>query len=237
MLVNETTFKEGLTENINVQSLTGSNRELTNQSGSESGVKVETPKPLSEDETKSLRQTANLKKREYEATDERVYINSIRNGQGTSSEQDVDTPTSLMVERVSLPDEIGKRFDAHGITKGDQLMSLIHLLNNGIDTSRPFHSMPLRDKKIEDDSYTASGSAGPYDTGGFIILGSPVKSGQDSSMSSGGIKGVLVNREWNGAIPRLKEAYPNVRFIRADEMQVELGKWVNEVDKEELGEK
>jgi hypothetical protein len=46
-----------------------------------------------------------------------------------------------------------------------------------------------------------------------------------------GVVGVLVNREWFDAIPDLQKAYPNIRFIRADQMSEELTKWIQSKDK------
>ena len=85
----------------------------------------------------------------------------------------------------------------------------------------------------EDEIAGAMGAAGPYDTGGFIVLGEPKKADQpieENDIKDTGIAAVLVNREWYEAIPDLEEAYPEVRFIRADHMNEELTNWVKEVD-------
>jgi hypothetical protein len=63
----------------------------------------------------------------------------------------------------------------------------------------------------------AIGASRPFDQGDFILLSEPA-----STINSAGVKYVLVNEHFYGAIPTLQKRYPNVRFIRADEATEEL---------------
>jgi hypothetical protein len=57
-------------------------------------------------------------------------------------------------------------------TSGEQFDTLLRLLNKGFDPSRPFHTADLY-RSDENVIAGAIGAAGPYDTGGFIVLGEP----------------------------------------------------------------
>lgn len=111
--------------------------------------------------------------------------------------------------------------DAHGIAKGNHLAYLFDLLDNGVDTSRPFHSAPLF--KQVDPTFgsglgpglgTADGKA--YRDGPFIIAAKPGK-----TLKEDGIGTVLINDldGGGGGLPvliqeKLRKMYPNVDFIR-----------------------
>jgi hypothetical protein len=179
-----------------------------------------------------LKLKAAQKKREYDQQDRNDFLNSITSGLNTTES---NTPKSLMVERPELGDEIGLRFEAHGIRKGgssDQLDSLLILLDKGVDKTRPFYTTNLY-ASDENITMNVTGAAGPYDEGGFIVLGEPRSVGQTagSNIQESGVRGVLVNREWYDEIPDLQEAYPDVRFIRSDQMKEELTKWLQLLDK------
>jgi len=173
---------------------------------------------LTQEKIAELKRDAAIKAREYQLADQ--YPDS-------------NTPTDLMIERNALSDEVGQRFEAHGIAKGlaaQQLDFLLNLLDKGVDPSKPFYTTDLY-RSDENELAGAVGAAGPYDTGGFIILGEPRRAGQTGTeMKEKGVAGVLVNREWYDAIPDLEKAYPNVRFIRADQMNEKLTEWVQSVD-------
>ncbi len=148
----------------------------------------------------------------------------------------IDIETNLLIERSKLPDSIGMRFRAHGIAKGttaSQLRSLLNLLDGKFDRTKPLYTSDLK-RSDENEISGAIGAAGPYDTGGFIIVGEPKKLHQPISETKDipetGVRGVLVNREWYEAIAALQNAYPEVKFIRADEMEKSLIMWLEQVD-------
>ena len=117
-----------------------------------------------------------------------------------------DPKTDMLIGLHNIPDEIGKRFDGHGIAKGftgDQIVALNTLLTSGIDPNRPFHSMPL---KGAEEFAGAFGAGGPY-PGSFVILGEVDKQLID------GIKYVLTNSPFESSIPLLSEKFPQVEFI------------------------
>ena len=96
--------------------------------------------------------------------------------------------------------------DAHGIADGGAkgLDQLLNLLDNGVDQDRPFHTINLH----------SAGKGQMADRVGdpssFVLLG---PRGKD--LKSGGIDTVIVNGDWEHAVPQLQRAYPNVRFIAA----------------------
>jgi hypothetical protein len=139
-----------------------------------------------------------------------------------------DINLDLMINDV--PGEIGERFDAHGIAKVDtafQLRSLIAFLDNGIDTTRSFHSAALSWSDENKGAGAGFGVAGGANiTGSFVILGDI-----DTPLKTGGIKNVIVNDAYYEAIPRLQRAYPHIRFIRANQATAELTRMVEAHDR------
>ncbi len=131
------------------------------------------------------------------------HPNEIVNGQEVPYDQFMLTDA-----RRSVDPQIGQRFDAHGIDtlSADGIQRLNDLLVNGVDPSRPFFTAQL-------SSEPNSGAVSPRDTGSFILIGKP-----DQQIKDGGIGGVIVHEAYYDAIPRLQEAYPGVKFIRADQM-------------------
>lgn len=127
--------------------------------------------------------------------------------------------------------EIGQRFDAHGLAKmglSTQLDQLLELLGKGIDPSREFHTAPLEvDPKNTKGAGAGLGTGGgsAYKNGSFIVL-----SEIDSSLKKGGIKYVAVNDAYYDAVPRLQEVFPNVEFIRADQLPQRLREIVGEAN-------
>lgn len=116
-------------------------------------------------------------------------------------------PYMLTDARRSVDPQIGQRFDAHGIDtlSADGIQRLNDLLVNGIDPDRPFFTAQL-------SSEPNSGAVSPRDTGSFILIGKP-----DQQIKDGGIGGVIVHEAYYDAIPRLQEAFPDIKFIKASE--------------------
>ena len=118
----------------------------------------------------------------------------------------------LMLHQIDP--EMGRRFDAHGIAKVNeafQLDALLNLLDNGIDKNRPFHTGNLELPAEEKIGGADSPGGVAYKDGSFVVMGGP-----DELMIKGGIKNVIVNDAYYGAVDRLRTAYPSVNFIRAD---------------------
>lgn len=113
-----------------------------------------------------------------------------------------------------LPESIGSKFDAHGITKNpieDHLSQLNNLLTKGIDKSRNFHSAPLvGNPGLGPGLGTAGGSA--YRDGSFIIV-----SDKSKTLLDDGIKHVIVNDVYYDIIKDLQAKFLNVNFVRADQ--------------------
>lgn len=111
-----------------------------------------------------------------------------------------------------LPENIGSKFDAHGIAKisvTDHLKQLNRLLTGGIDNTKPFYTAPLVAPKGVGAGIGTSGSA--YRDGSFILVGDKGKLIEDS-----GIKHVIVNDAYYNIISDLQRKFPDVNFIRAD---------------------
>jgi len=154
--------------------------------------KVE-PKPLTTEEVKEIERNAYAK---------------VKQGQGN---------LDLMINFIDW--EIGQRFDAHGLAKKSvpaQLWQLLNLIEKGIDPDRPFHTAPLEvDPELRAGLGTGLGTGGgtTYKDGSFIILGEI-----DQKINQSGIRYIAVNDAYYDSISRLQEAYPQVQFIRADEL-------------------
>lgn len=128
-------------------------------------------------------------------------------------------PRALSEGREKIPAEIGRRFEAHGIargTLGDQVVALDNLLTNGVDPKRGFSTTVLRDPEREFEQYHL------YDFGGFIVVGP-----SGGTIERDGIKAVLVNEHFVGALPIFRRRFPHVTFISANDLpsafQRELG--------------
>ena len=122
-----------------------------------------------------------------------------------------------MVYLNLLPNEIGSKFDAHGLAKisvTQQLKDLNKLLTEGIDSSRNFYTAPLTVNSKDAAGVgaamgTASGAA--YRDGSFIIVGDKSKLLQDS-----GIRHVIVNDAYYNIIEDLQKKFQDINFVRAD---------------------
>ncbi len=144
---------------------------------------------------------------------------------------------ALAFHRSELPTEIGKRFNAHGISKGrldDQLRSLLNFLDNGAQGSRLYQN--LLKSNTETQTAFAAGASGPYDTGGFIILGQPSPSFETipptihDPEKGTNISAVLVNEPFYQAIPTLQQQYPNTRFIKAQDLEPQLSQILQQTE-------
>jgi hypothetical protein len=147
-----------------------------------------------------------------------------------SKEKERGGDINLDLTLADIDWKVGERFDAHGIAKisiPNQLEQLITLLEKGIDPKRPFHTAPL---EVDPEKKTALGAgfgtAGgtAYKEGSFVILGGP-----DAKLKDG-IKYVLVNDAYYEAVSALQKAYPDVEFIRADEVPQRLRDIVDTID-------
>jgi hypothetical protein len=151
-----------------------------------------------------------------------IYRKNLRNEEFSfgSGPKQGNVTVDLMSARQEISPDIGKRFDAHGIAKGsvaEQLESLNRLLTKGPDPSKTLHTTKLRlSERDEIAAAAAIGAGGPYSNGGFIIVSHPDK------MIADGIAGVLVNEHFYEAIPVLRLRFPEVKFIRADELKTGL---------------
>ncbi|QQG44127.1 MAG: hypothetical protein HYW86_04690 [Candidatus Roizmanbacteria bacterium] len=134
-------------------------------------------------------------------------------------EDDYFIPNELSQFRNQLSVDIGERFDAHGLAKGDELRILNYLLSHGISPERPFHTCPLRAENEVD--IAALGAVGPYDNGAFIVLGDV-----DRLIDDSGIRSVLVNEQYYNAVPLLQQKFPKIDFIKASEMTTALSQLI-----------
>lgn len=130
--------------------------------------------------------------------------------------------TDIMRTRIEMNPEIGEKFDAHGITKVSmayQLRALVNLLENGVDPNKNFHTAPLELKLENRGGGPNSSGAVASGDGSFIVLGAPGK-----PIAESGIKYVIVNDAYYSAMDAFKRGYPQVEFIRADQMAKRLAK-------------
>lgn len=151
------------------------------------------------------------RKAEWEEKLKRGEVRPIPGGYGNHE------PQGLMRGLDAIPESVGSRFNGHGMEKYtwmDNLASLKEILTKGIDKNRVFHEMPLRGGERAAGAF---GAERPFDTGPFILLGAP---GQ--KIGNSGVKFVLVNDHFYGAIPQLQAAYPHVEFIKARDAAVRL---------------
>lgn len=142
-------------------------------------------------------------------------INEIQ--QKARNKTRIEGNIDLMIHRVDW--KIGQRFDAHGLAKigvANQLQQLLNLLENGINPNKPFYTAPLETNPDSKDGLGAgmgTGGGTAYKDGSFIVLGEI-----DEKIEQSGIKYVAVNDAYYDSMERLQEAYPEVNFIKADEL-------------------
>ncbi|MCB1784562.1 MAG: hypothetical protein KDI13_11295 [Alphaproteobacteria bacterium] len=120
---------------------------------------------------------------------------------------------------ILLPEHIGSTIDAHGIAKGtlqQQIDTLEHILQNGVDTQRDFHTAPLAVNNADKAGIGAgigTGGGEAFRNGAFILISKP---GQ--RLKTDGIDAVLVNPAIEELIPDLKAAYPDTNFVAYDKL-------------------
>ena len=132
-------------------------------------------------------------------------------------------PDSDEPERMYEPvqGEVGMHFDAHGIDKGNQLESLLRLLEGGVDPSRDFYTAPF---EVTDEARKAMAAAvgtsgGTAYKGGLAV----VTGGYNESIQEGGIKHVFINDVYKDIIPVLQERFPDVQVHALSEQRAVLG--------------
>jgi len=136
---------------------------------------------------------------------------------GTPNEID-NYAESLFLESNLRKEHLGSNIDAHGIAKGtlsNQLGSLDNLINNGVDTTKRFHTTSLIDYNGAGAGTGAAGGA--YTHGAFTLLSKPGDSLVDKSGKTN-IGAVLVNREQEKLISQLREQYKGTNFITHDQV-------------------
>ena len=130
----------------------------------------------------------------------------------------VKVPTDVNIDAMvflnDLDIEIASQFDAHGIAKvsvTDQLKQLNSILINGIDSSRDLYTAPLAAPKgVGAGLGTGGGHA--YRDGSFIIV-----SGKGKTLATGGIETVIVNDAYYSIIEDLRQKFPNIKFVKAED--------------------
>lgn len=108
-------------------------------------------------------------------------------------------------EKVS--GEIGESFDAHGISKNDQLNRFLELLEKGIDPDRPFFTAPFEVSKEKGAALGAGlGTAGgtAYKDGIAVVT-----SGYKEKLSENGIKHVFINDVYANLKEPISQLFPN----------------------------
>lgn len=105
----------------------------------------------------------------------------------------------------NTPQEIGKRFQAHGIAKGDPIKLLDNILTKGIDPNKTLYSMPFN---RANEALEAFGADHPKTEGGIIVI-----SGPDQKLVGDGIRMVGLGEEYMGVVDLLQGKYPKVSFI------------------------
>lgn len=119
----------------------------------------------------------------------------------------------------SVNGEIGKNFDAHGLSKLDQLSSLLSLLDNGIDKSRDFYTAPF--ELPESDKAGAGAAIGTGDGTAYKDGIAVVVSGFKENLKESGIKHVFVNDVFKEIKEALSKAYPQYNFhLLSEQKQV-----------------
>lgn len=111
-----------------------------------------------------------------------------------------------------VPVEIGRRFQAHGISKEylySQAEQLDNLLTKGIDRNRMFYTAPYSFANKEGGSSFGTGGGTCYKDGLFVVLGEI-----DDVDFKKGIKAVIVNKPLYDKIDKLSKIYPDVKFVK-----------------------
>ncbi len=128
-----------------------------------------------------------------------------------------DTNSEAGIYLSQLSENVGSKFDAHGLAKdliSDQLRQLNTLLTKGVDPARNFHTAPLVVKAENARGLGAGlGTNGGhvYYDGSFILVGAKGKMIEQS-----GIRHVIVNDAYYKIIDDLRLRFPDVNFVAAE---------------------
>ncbi len=108
---------------------------------------------------------------------------------------------------MQLPEEVGRRFQAHGIAgkHGSSSSELDTLLTQGIDTSRHLYSTELR---YNPEISGAIGADMPFTEGGVFIV-----SDLDAQLDNQGIKYVVLGEQYVKCLDAMQSRYPNVKIV------------------------
>ncbi len=101
--------------------------------------------------------------------------------------------------------EAGKRFQGHGIAKGDAVTTLNALLTKGVERGRTFYTTEFR---INKEAGGAIGADHPFTNRGIIVLGESGK-----KVDENGIHYVVLGEEYNTVVNLLRKKYPHIEFI------------------------
>ncbi len=184
-------------------------------------------KQMTDDEQKARDILAGLNgKKEFESNDnekesreamqktmKREYGKILRSRSRSAISDDM-----FLVGKGELPDgklykkvdpEIGAYFDAHGISKDNQLDKLMALLDNGIDPNKEFYSASFEiSNELKAALGAALGTAGgtAYKDGIAVVT-----SGFKEELKKDGIKHVFLNDVFSSLKEPLQKMYPNYK--------------------------
>lgn len=128
-------------------------------------------------------------------------------------EQLVGQTVDNVLENEEMDWDVVRRFDVHGLSKGDQLSRLQSLLEEGIDRTKAFYTSNFIPPSYGHGANMGGGDYGPYTTGGFLVVSSIDK------MLSEGIGMVIVNWQYREAAPLLAKKYSNIIFATPEGMK------------------
>jgi hypothetical protein len=118
-------------------------------------------------------------------------------------------------EAEKLPKEFTRNLPARGLRTGrvrGDFVALIDSLDKGVSSRAYWGSFYV--PKLESSMQMGGLGYSAYNQA-FMLIGRPGEKLSDS----GGVSAVLVPRQYERLIPKLKEAYPDVRFITDDEIK------------------
>lgn len=101
--------------------------------------------------------------------------------------------------------DVGEKFDAHGIAKGDPVELLNNILVKGIDKDRTLYSTGFT---RSNEAAGAIGASYPKAEGGIIIVGD-----FDGRLTETGVKHVIVGEEYMKVVDLLRKKYPAVQIV------------------------
>ena len=117
----------------------------------------------------------------------------------------------------SVSGEIGQHFDAHGISKTEQLSSLLNLLEKGIDKSKDFYTAPFEipeEYKAGVGAAVGTGDGTAYKDGIAVLVSAP-----DKRLKENGIKYVFLNDVYQNIREPLAKAFPQYEVYLLSEQK------------------